>query len=132
MIAALADSPVVYLHGGRQTGKTTLVRMVAEGPHPARYLSFDDLGVLALAREDPQGFVRGLEGPVVLDEVQRCPEIFVALKAAVDEDRRPGRFLLTGSASVLLLPGLGLARSFLLLAVLLAGTALPGAWLERR
>jgi predicted AAA+ superfamily ATPase len=69
-------------------------------------VSLDDLAVLGAAKDDPQGFVAGLEGPVILDEVQRTPELFVAIKAEVDRERTPGRFLLTGSANVLLLPGL--------------------------
>ena len=106
VLAALADTPIVVLTGARQTGKTTLVRTLASSAHPARYFSFDDAGVLAAAQADPAGFVAGLDGPVVLDEVQRVPQLFLALKASVDRDRRPGRFLLTGSANVLLLPRL--------------------------
>src|SRR5262245_23543683 len=104
LLAALADTPVVFLNGARQTGKSTLVRELAEGERPARYLTFDDATVLAAARHDPAGFVAGLEGPVIIDEVQHVPDIFPALKFAVDRDRRPGRFLLTGSANILLLP----------------------------
>jgi predicted AAA+ superfamily ATPase len=100
---ALADRPVVLLHGARQTGKTTLVRALAE-EIGARYVTFDDLTMLAAAREDPAGFVAGLAQPLVLDEVQRAPELLVAIKAAVDRKRIPGRFLLTGSANVLLVP----------------------------
>ena len=102
---ALADSPVVLVNGARQTGKTTLVQSLAAG-RPATYLTLDDLGVLSAARSDPQGFLAGLSGPVVLDEVQHAPGLFPALKAAVDKQRAPGRFLLTGSANVLLLPKL--------------------------
>lgn len=103
--AALVDTPVVLLNGARQTGKSTLVQALArrEG---RRYLTLDDRVVLAAARSDPTGFVAGLSGPVVLDEVQRAPELFLDIKAAVDRDRTPGRFLLTGSANVLLLPTL--------------------------
>src|SRR6266545_6480365 len=104
LLAALADTPVVFLNGARQTGKSTLVRDLAENEHPARYLTFDDAAVLAAGRHDPAGFVAGLEGPVIIDEVQHAPDIFPALKLSVDRDRRPGRFLLTGSADVLLLP----------------------------
>lgn len=106
VLAALADTPVVLLNGARQTGKSTLAKHLADGAHPARYLTFDDATVLAAAQTDPDGFVRSLEGPVVLDEIQRVPHLFRAIKAAVDRDRRPGRFLLTGSANVLLLPTL--------------------------
>ncbi len=72
----------------------------------ARYLTLDEAGVLAAAEADPAGFLAGLEGPVILDEVQRSPGLFPAIKAEVDRDRRPGRYLLTGSANVLLLPRL--------------------------
>jgi hypothetical protein len=103
---ALADRPVVVLHGARQTGKTTLVQALAAGDHPARYLTFDDAGVLAAAQADPAGFLGGMDGPVVLDEVQRAPGLFAAIKTLVDRDRRPGRFLLAGSANVRLVPRL--------------------------
>lgn len=102
---ALADSPVVLINGARQTGKTTLVQSLAPTRF-ATYFTLDDLGVLSAARSDPQGFIAGLSGSVILDEVQRAPELFPALKAAVDRQRTPGRFLLTGSANVLLLPKL--------------------------
>lgn len=105
--AALGDSPVVLVHGARQTGKTTLVQAVADSSPARRYLTFDDASVLAAARGDPDGFIAGLEGPVVLDEIQRAPELFRAIKASVDRQRKPGRFLLTGSANVLALPKLG-------------------------
>ena len=73
---------------------------------PAQYLSLDTTAVLTAARGDPEGFIAGLEGAVVLDEVQRAPALALAIKASVDADRRPGRFLLTGSASALALPQL--------------------------
>lgn len=106
LLAALGDTPVVLLHGARQVGKSTLVQKVASDRHPARYLTLDDAAVLAAARSDPSGFISGFKGPLVIDEVQRVPELFLPIKAAVDRDRRPGRFLLTGSANVLLLPKL--------------------------
>ncbi len=104
--AALADSPVVLLNGARQTGKSTLVQWLAQSDYPARYLTLDDATVLAAAREDPASFLAGLEKPIILDEVQRAPELFLAIKADVDRHRKPGRYLLTGSANVLLLPQL--------------------------
>jgi uncharacterized protein len=104
LLAALQDTPAVFLHGARQVGKSTLVRHLAETRHPGRYLTLDDLAVMAAARQDPAGFLAGTPGPVVLDEVQRAPELFLAIKAEIDRERRPGRFLLTGSANVLLLP----------------------------
>jgi len=100
--AALADTPVVLLHGARQVGKTTLAKSVAA--RGSRYLTLDDGPVLAAATTDPDAFIAGLDGPVVIDEVQRAPDLFRAIKSHVDRDRTPGRFLLTGSANVLLLP----------------------------
>jgi predicted AAA+ superfamily ATPase len=102
--AAMMDRPVVLIHGARQTGKTTLVRALAQTLEGALYVTFDDLTTLAAARSYPEGFLAGIEGTAVLDEVQRAPDALVAIKAAVDRMRTPGRFLLTGSANVLLLP----------------------------
>jgi hypothetical protein len=103
---ALGDTPVVFLHGARQTGKTTLVRALVDEEPARSYLTLDDRRLLAAATDDPEGFVDGLDGPVVIDEVQRAPDLFRTLKVAVDRDRRPGRFLLTGSAHLLVLPQL--------------------------
>ena len=103
--ASLNDTPVVLLQGPRQCGKTTLARSVAE-PTGYGYLSFDDDNLVRAARADPLGFITDLPPKMVLDEVQRVPEIFTTLKLVVDRDRQPGRFLLTGSADVLLLPRL--------------------------
>lgn len=102
---ALTDTPVVLLNGARQTGKSTLVQTLAASAG-RRFLTLDDRVVLAAAKNDPAGFISGLSGPVALDEIQRAPELFLDIKAAVDRDRTPGRFLLTGSANVLLLPTL--------------------------
>lgn len=102
---ALADSPVVLIHGPRQCGKTTLAQAVG-GLNGYSYFSFDDAVTLAAATADPVGFVDDLPERATLDEVQRAPALFAALKRAVDRDRRPGRFLLTGSANVLLVPTL--------------------------
>jgi uncharacterized protein len=106
VLAAITDRPVVLLHGARQTGKTTLVKALAQNEHPARYITLDDAAVFAASRTDPFGFLSGFDGPVVLDEVQRAPEIFMAIKRLVDSTRTPGRFLLTGSAHALFLPKL--------------------------
>jgi predicted AAA+ superfamily ATPase len=103
LLEALSDTPVVLLNGARQVGKSTLVQSLAED-HPAQYLTLDDATVLSAAAGDPAGFLAGLVDPVILDEVQRAPGLFLAIKAAVDRDRRPGRYLLTGSADVFLLP----------------------------
>lgn len=102
---ALADTPVVLIHGPRQCGKTTLARQVGDAEGYA-YLSFDDDVQRASAQADPVGFVADLPDKVVLDEVQRVPGLFTSLKATVDANRRPGRFILTGSANVLLVPKL--------------------------
>lgn len=99
---ALLDTPVVLLAGPRQAGKTTLVRHIAER-QGLRYLTLDDELSLLSAREDPVGMIRSLDRAVV-DEIQRAPQLLLAIKKSVDEDRRPGRFLLTGSANLMALP----------------------------
>ena len=102
---SLGDIPVVLIHGPRQCGKTTLARMVGDAAG-YEYISFDDDVQLAAAQTDPVGFVADLTDRTVLDEVQRVPALFLALKSVVDRDRRPGRFILTGSTNVLLVPKL--------------------------
>lgn len=99
---ALRDTPVVLLAGPRQVGKTTLVRQIAE-QRGLRYLTMDDALTLLSAREDPVGMMRGVDRAVI-DEIQRAPQLLLAIKKSVDEDRRPGRFLLTGSADLMVLP----------------------------
>lgn len=98
---ALTDTPVVLVAGPRQAGKTTLVRQMAE--HGMRYLTLDDELTLLSAREDPAGMIRSLDRAVI-DEIQRAPQLLLAIKKSVDDDRRPGRFLLTGSANLMALP----------------------------
>lgn len=99
---AVSDTPVVLVLGPRQSGKTSLVRRI-EG---ATYASLDEGISLEAAIRDPKGFLSAHEGVLILDEVQRAPQLFRELKAEVDRDRRPGRFVLTGSANVLLAPRL--------------------------
>ncbi len=106
LVEALTDSPVVLINGARQVGKTTLVQALPGESPPRTYLTLDDASVLSAARNDPAGFLAGLTGPVVIDEVQHAPELFPAIKAVIDRHRQPGRFLLTGSANILLLPRL--------------------------
>lgn len=105
IIEALDDSPVVLIHGPRQCGKTTLTRYVAELKN-YQYFTFDDDVQRAAAQTDPVGYVAELPERVVLDEVQRVPELFTSLKAEIDKRRVPGRFILTGSAHVLFVPSL--------------------------
>jgi hypothetical protein len=101
---ALADTPAVMLVGARQTGKTTLARSIGALRPGTAYVTLDDATALEAALSDPAGFVSGLGGAAVLDEVQKAPALLPAIKAAIDRERRPGRFLLTGSADVLALP----------------------------
>ncbi len=105
LVEALDDSPAVLIHGPRQSGKTTLAQMVG-GKRGYQYFNLDDEVLRAAAEEDPMGFVGDLPDRAILDEVQRVPAVFTALKSAIDSDRSPGRFLLTGSANVLLVPKL--------------------------
>ena len=98
---AMTDTPVVLLAGPRQAGKTTLVRQISDGGR--RYLTLDDGLTLLSAREDPVGMIRSLDSAVI-DEIQRAPALLLAIKKSVDEDRRPGRFLLTGSVNLMALP----------------------------
>jgi uncharacterized protein len=106
VLEAFAWSPVVLVEGARQAGKSVLVRDIVGRERPAIYVTFDDALQLAAAQANPQDYVLSLPDPVVLDEVQRAPEVFRAIKLSVDRDRRPGRFLLTGSSNILLLPRL--------------------------
>lgn len=98
----LEDTPVICLLGPRQVGKTTLARQYCT---EYGYINFDDSSLLSIAKQDPSGFIQGLAEYVILDEVQRAPELLPAIKASVDSNRKPGRFLVTGSANLLLLPG---------------------------
>jgi predicted AAA+ superfamily ATPase len=95
---ALRDTRVVAISGPRQSGKTTLVRRFAK--QGRSYFTLDNQATLAAARSDPVAFIRGLDRAVI-DEVQRAPELVLAIKHSVDDDPRPGRFLLTGSANLL-------------------------------
>ena len=101
---SLTDTPAVLLVGARQTGKSTLAKILAESHPGTAYLTLDDSTVLESAQTDPEGLLAGLPARAVLDEVQRAPGLLLAMKAVIDRDRRPGRFLLTGSADVLSMP----------------------------
>ena len=97
---ALRQLPVVVLSGLRQSGKSTLLQNEAGLARGHDYRTLDDFATLAAARSNPESL---LESATILDEVQRCPELLVALKKSVDEQRRPGRFILSGSANLALL-----------------------------
>jgi uncharacterized protein len=98
---ALRQFPVVIVTGARQTGKSTLVQHLPSSA-PRSYLTLDDIDVLARAERSPEALLQQSDR-LTLDEVQRAPNIMVAIKRAVDRDRRKGRFLLTGSANLLLM-----------------------------
>lgn len=96
---ALTDTPVVMIVGARQVGKSTLASRLTSSAY-----TLDDLTTLAAAKNDPVGFIQNLPDGSLIDEVQRVPDLLLSIKASVDQDRRPGRFILTGSANVLTLP----------------------------
>src|ERR1035437_3316538 len=97
LMEALEEDPVVFLRGPRQAGKTTLAKSLKDG---RQYHTLDDLATLAAAKSDPVAFVAGLADRVVIDEVQRVPELLLAIKLRVDHARVPGRYLLTGSSEI--------------------------------
>jgi uncharacterized protein len=98
---ALLDTPAILINGPRQCGKTTLVRQYATADRA--YFSLDEQSLLQAVKADPVGFVQQ-HPSALIDEAQRAPELLLALKTAIDNDRRPGRFLLTGSANLMALP----------------------------
>ncbi len=95
---------MILLTGARQSGKSTLAQGIADDDYKPQYLTFDDPTVLAAAKENPKSFVETTVPPIIFDEIQRVPELFLPLKAMVDRNRTAGGYLLTGSANVLLLP----------------------------
>jgi predicted AAA+ superfamily ATPase len=107
--AATADTPVVFLQGARQSGKSTLLKALLEAEGGPRYVTLDEPSILGSARADPVGFLAGLGRRAAIDEVQACPELFGAIKLEVDRDRTPGRYLLSGSANALVVPELARA-----------------------
>lgn len=100
LLDRLRVMPAVVVTGARQTGKSTLVQDLVPGGRS--YFSLDDLDVVDAARRDPEALVGGSR-PVTLDEVQREPDLLHAVKRAIDKERKPGRFLLTGSANLALM-----------------------------
>lgn len=103
MNIAMADTPVVLINGPRQSGKTTLVKQYSPS---LPYYTLDDDNILNVAKQDPVGFIKRIDKGII-DEIQRAPELLRAIKRSVDENRHPGRFLLTGSANLLALPQIG-------------------------
>lgn len=100
---ALKDTPAIVLIGPRQCGKTTLVKQVIEKTW--NFVTLDDINQRQFAKNDPVGFVTSNSNKrVAIDEVQRAPELFLPIKQAIDENRMPGRFILTGSANAMMLP----------------------------
>ncbi len=100
----IAVSPILVIEGARQVGKSTLAAMVSGSA--AVFTTMDDDVTRGFAKDDPSGFLSSSEDRLlVIDEIQRCPELILPLKAAVDRDRTAGRFILTGSANLLRLPG---------------------------
>lgn len=112
ILFALKNSPVVFVNGPRQAGKSTLVQELAQGEYPADYITFDNTTQMAAAAASPNTFLRDRENPIIIDEVQMVPDMFRALKVVVDKIRLEdkahanGRFLLTGSANIMALPRL--------------------------
>lgn len=103
ILLSLKYFPVVLLTGARQVGKSTLAQDLIETSWPATYFTLDDRSILDTVLRDPDGFVHGLPTPAVIDEVQKAPDLLRAIKREVDRSRRPGQYLLTGSANVMTL-----------------------------
>jgi predicted AAA+ superfamily ATPase len=102
LVEALGDTRIVLLLGARQVGKSTLAQQIVSTDHPAGSISLDTQAAREAANSDPEGFIAGLDRPVLIDEVQRGgPDLLLAVKSVVDKDHAPGQFFLTGSANVL-------------------------------
>jgi predicted AAA+ superfamily ATPase len=101
ILESLSDTPVLFIRGARQTGKTTLVRDLLPDHVSSGYFTLDSSAVLSAAQTDPAGFIAGAGKPVIIDEIQKAPELLPAIKEHVDRDRSPGQFVLTGSANIL-------------------------------
>lgn len=103
ILESLKYFPVVLLTGARQVGKSTLAQTLIKTSWDAAYFTLDDRIILDAALRDPDGFVNGLPTPVVIDEVQKAPDLLRAMKRGIDQNRRPGQYLLTGSANLMTL-----------------------------
>jgi len=104
VVEGLTFARAVCLLGPRQVGKSTLAKQIASQDHPARYISLDEEGSRRAALEDPTEFVASIAGPAVIDEIQRAPDLMLAIKMRLDTCDDRGQFLLTGSANVITLP----------------------------
>ncbi len=102
---SLKDFPAVLISGARQVGKSTLAHQLKEEGIIDHYLALDDINNLESALTNPDGFINQFQGSIAIDEIQRAPDLLRAIKKSIDEERRPGRFLLTGSANILSYPG---------------------------
>ena len=108
IIEALSDTPVILINGARQTGKSTLCeKIIMDGVFQGQFITMDDPATLIAAQNDPMGFLKDLNKHIIIDEVQRAPELFLPIKKLVDEERKNRRIILTGSADVMLLPKVG-------------------------
>ncbi len=103
ILESLKYFPVAAILGPRQVGKSTLAQNLLSKQWPAKYYSLDDFSLLSAATRDPDGFIEGLDQPAVLDEIQRAPGLLRSIKRTVDQNRKPGLFLLTGSANLMTL-----------------------------
>ncbi len=106
VVEALTEARAVCLLGARQSGKSTLARAISEREHPAEYLTLDNDATRRSALEDPTGFIAGVSGPAVIDEVQRVPDLMLAIKERLDTNNERGQFLLAGSANILTMPSI--------------------------
>jgi predicted AAA+ superfamily ATPase len=106
VVEALTEARAVCLLGARQAGKSTLARAIVEHEHPAEYLTLDHDATRKSALEDPTGFIARVRGAAVIDEVQRAPDLMLAIKERLDTNNERGQFLLAGSANILTLPSI--------------------------
>lgn len=104
VLGALRDTRVVVVVGARQVGKSTLTLEIVAHDHPATAITLDDSAVRTAAAADPEGFLAGFPGALLIDEIQRVPDLLLAIKDIVDRDQTPGHFLVTGSANILTAP----------------------------
>ncbi|WP_218460567.1 ATP-binding protein [Rickettsia sp. TH2014] len=102
---SLKDFSAVLIIGARQVGKSTVVKQLYDEGIFKSYITLDDISQLEAATADPHGFIKNAISPLAIDGIQRAPDLLKAIKKSTDEDKRPGRFLLTGSANIFSYPG---------------------------